>query len=141
MVDIAAEVMREHGCGCVPVIDADGKLAGIVTDRDICMAALRAGLPLAAIPVMEAMTATVHTCSIDDEISVAERTMCREKVRRLPVLDAEERPIGLLSIDDLARAADRLTIPFGPQSLAEGVGHTLASITKPPHVVDAPSEG
>jgi CBS domain-containing protein len=101
----AARLMWENDLGSIPVVDRDGRLAGIVTDRDICMAGYTQGLPLAAIPVTTAMTANVLCCHIDDVVDTAEQLMREGQVRRLPVIDNDGRPIGVIALNDLARLA------------------------------------
>jgi CBS domain-containing protein len=101
----AAQQMWEGDCGCVPVLNEGGRVVGMLTDRDICMAAFLRGAPLSAIQVSTAMSAEVFTCSSDGELSAAEQVMRDKKVRRLPVLDAQGRLVGLLSMSDLARRA------------------------------------
>ena len=104
-LDQAARLMWEFDCGIVPVINDEGRLDGVVTDRDICMAAYTQGLPLHAIPVTTAMARQVVAAHAQDSVASAEALMREYQVRRLPVLDAEGRPIGLLALNDLARAA------------------------------------
>ena len=104
-LDCPARIMWENDIGCVPVLGADNRLSGIVTDRDVCMAAYTQGLPLAAIPVTVAMAHEVATCKAGDELAAAERTMQQRQIRRLPVVDESGRLTGILSLNDLARAA------------------------------------
>ena len=105
----AAQLMWESDCGCIPVVsgNGDGKLVGVVTDRDIAMAAYIQAKQLWAIPVIEAMAQKVIVCRADDGISRAEALMRDNKVRRLPVLDQNERLVGILSLNDIAREAQR----------------------------------
>ena len=104
----AARLMREHDCGVLPVVKADGRIAGIVTDRDICMAAYLKGKPLGAIPVAEAMARTVFSCRAGDPLESAELIMSDNQVRRLPVLDLDDRPVGLVSYSDVVRHASTM---------------------------------
>ncbi len=99
----AYRVMWERDCGIVPVVHADsGRLEGIVTDRDLCMAALLSNRPPERIPVREVMATTVHTCTEDDDLKAAHATMRENQIRRLPVVDGEGHLTGLLSLNDLA---------------------------------------
>jgi CBS domain-containing protein len=104
-LNAAARIMWDHDCGCAPVIDAHGKLAGIVTDRDICMAAYTQGAPIAAIPVQRAMSARVVSCSRGDELETAHRLMRTHEIHRLPVVDSHGRLAGILSLSDLVTHA------------------------------------
>jgi CBS domain-containing protein len=106
-LNTAAKIMWEHDCGCVPVVDDDARVVGILTDRDICMAAYTQGRPLDGIPVASVMTKDVHTCKGDDPIAFAEGIMRAHKVRRLPVTDADGHLLGILSLNDIARQAVR----------------------------------
>ncbi len=101
----AARIMWENDCGCVPVVDGDERVIGIVTDRDVCMAAYTQGKAPSEITVDAAMAHAVATCAPDDPVDDAERTMQRRQVRRLPVVDGAGRLVGILSLNDLARFA------------------------------------
>ena len=68
----AAQLMWDSDIGCVVVLQADGRVAGIVTDRDLCMAAYTRGLPLHQIVIGEVMTRTVATVRQDDRLGMAE---------------------------------------------------------------------
>ena len=74
-LNAAARVMWENDCGCVPIVDSQGRLVGIVTDRDICMAAYTQGVPLEAIPLERVMAARVISCSRTDDLETAHRLM------------------------------------------------------------------
>lgn len=104
-LDVPAGTMWEADCGVVPVVDDRRRVVGMVTDRDVCMAAYTQGKALGAIPVASAMSKTLEACSADDDLAVAERRMQTAKVRRLPVLDAQGRLAGIVSLGDLARRA------------------------------------
>ena len=90
----AAEIMWKHDCGVVPVIaegDGSGRVVGMLTDRDICMAAYTQGRPLAQIPVASAMSQHVYSCRASDAIAVALKVMETNQVHRLPVVDQNEQ--------------------------------------------------
>jgi CBS domain-containing protein len=135
----AAQIMWENDCGCVPVADGAGKVVGMLTDRDICMAAYTQGRLLAEISVSSAMSKTIVSCRADDAVAAAERLMREERVRRLAVVEADGRLAGILSLSDIARRA-RHERPSGKKktqlSLSE-VGETLGSICEHPHSADA----
>jgi len=101
----AAQLMWEQNCGAVVVVDPDGKLAGIVTDRDTCMAAYTQGRTLSSIPVQVAMARDVVRCHADESETEVMHRMAEHQVRRLAVVDDDDRPIGVISLTDLARAA------------------------------------
>jgi len=107
-VGMAARLMLQGGFGTLPVLDPHGKVAGIITDRDIAMAAATRQRNASHIGVHEAMNSSVRVCFADDEVGVALKQMEDARVRRLPVLDATGHLAGILSIDDiLLRALDR----------------------------------
>jgi CBS domain-containing protein len=81
---VAAQ-MWEHDCGFIPVVGASGTLVGLVTDRDICIAAATRRLAPGHISAAQAMSDTVHACFPDDAIGVALAAMKQFKVRRLPL--------------------------------------------------------
>ena len=100
-LNAAARIMWDHDCGCAPVVDAHGRLAGIVTDRDICMAAYTQGLPLEAIPVERVMSARVISCARGDDLETAHRLMRTHEIHRIPVADSRGRLAGILSLSDV----------------------------------------
>lgn len=126
-LDSAARLMWEYDCGIIPVVDHEGRLAGVVTDRDIAISAYTQGLPLASIPVTTAMSKHVLACHADDSIESAERLMQENQIRRVPVLDAEGRPAGIVSMNDLARIAAKAKKSSVDHELVE----TLAAICQP----------
>lgn len=126
----AARMLRDRACGCVVVVDQDSRPLGIVTDRDICLAALRSGEPLESIPASAAMSSQVWSCRVHDEVESAERTMARHRVRRLPVVDKESKLVGMLSLDDLAIEACREEHWTAPPISFDAVGRTLGEIAR-----------
>ena len=97
----AARIMWDHDCGCAPVVDAHGKLVGIVTDRDICMATYTQGVPLEAIPVERAMSRKVVSCARGDDLDTAHGLMRKYEIHRIPVVDSRGRLAGILSLSDV----------------------------------------
>jgi CBS domain-containing protein len=101
---VAGRLMWESDCGAVPVVDDHGRGVGMITDRDICMATVLQDRPPSAIAISQVMSRTLHACAPDDSLSAAEELMRAHQIRRLPVLDGERRPIGILSLADVTRA-------------------------------------
>ena len=100
---VVAKLMWEGDCGAVPVVTDDRKVIGMITDRDICIASATRAKPPAEIRAGEVITNHgVHAVKPDDDVRVAMRTMRKHKVRRLPVVDREQRLAGIVSINDLA---------------------------------------
>jgi CBS domain-containing protein len=134
MLSKAAQLMWERDCGSVPVIDSSGSVCGMVTDRDICMAAYTQGLPLHEIAVRRAMSSHVHACRPEATIEEAQTLMRRNKVRRAPVLDRDHL-VGIVSLSDLvARAAHA---PKQPGLRPEILMQTLEIISAPNDVQGA----
>jgi CBS domain-containing protein len=99
----AAQIMWERDCGAVPVVDAAGRVAGIVTDRDLAMGAFTQGLPLVAIPVGRVASGRVHTVSVGASVDDVVAVMGRERVRRVVAIDAHQKVVGIVSLADVAR--------------------------------------
>jgi CBS domain-containing protein len=132
----AAQIMWDLDCGVVPVVDGAGKLCGVITDRDICMAAYTKGLPLGAIRVGEVMSRQLYSCRPSDTLERAASAMAEHQVRRLPVTDADGRPIGMLSLSDLANNAQGLSI----DDVQRVVFQLLRAVSKRRRSSSAPSE-
>ncbi|MDX2169447.1 MAG: CBS domain-containing protein [Deltaproteobacteria bacterium] len=103
----AAERMWQGDIGVLPVVDPGGRLVGVVTDRDIAMTAYLRGQPLDACSVGEVMTHEVASCHAETSVEDAQEVMRTLQIRRLPVVDDAGRPVGMLSLNDLALAAAR----------------------------------
>lgn len=98
----AAQIMRDHGVGAVPVLGADGSLSGIVTDRDIVTAGVAGGGDLSSTTVGSLAQGIVSTVAPDEDVNRIVDTMGGQQVKRLPVLDGG-RLVGIISEADLAR--------------------------------------
>jgi len=117
--DLAAVSMTmwRQDCGIVPVIDDTRRVLGVVTDRDICMALATRHHRAEELTAQDVMSDRLFSVRPDDEGHVALETMRIQRVRRLPVVDAEQRLQGMVSINDLvlhaqpsgARATSGLT--------------------------------
>jgi CBS domain-containing protein len=103
----AARIMWERDCGAVPVVDRHGHVAGMITDRDICMAAYFQGEPLSQIRVTDVMSRELRVCRAEDDVAAAERVMRENQVRRLPVVKDGTMLVGILSLSDLAQGVPR----------------------------------
>lgn len=100
----AATLMWEGDCGVLPVLD-EGELVGIVTDRDMFIALGTRNTRAVHVRVGAVATHPVSTCGPDDEVGSALATMKLARVRRLPVVDAEGKLLGVISINDIVLAA------------------------------------
>lgn len=101
----AVELMWVHNCGMLPVVGADRKLSGIITDRDICIAVGTRNKLAGELTVGEIATKDVFTCKPEDDVQVALRIMADQQVRRLPVVENAGVPQGILSADDIVAHA------------------------------------
>jgi CBS domain-containing protein len=105
-VGAAVELLWVNNCGMLPVVGNDRRIQGVVTDRDIAIAVgTRNRLP-GELTVGEIATTNVVTCKPEDEIHEALQTMAEKQVRRLPVVNNEGIPQGILSIDDIITHGD-----------------------------------
>jgi CBS domain-containing protein len=124
-----AKQMWDRDCGVVPVVDADRRVVGMITDRDICMSAWMRAQPVVRLTVADAMCRQVAECSPGDEVVNALAILRERQVHRLPVTDSRGRLVGLLSLSDVARAAadarKRSQVPL------ETLASTLAAICEP----------
>jgi CBS domain-containing protein len=102
----AVELMWVNNCGVLPVTGSGGKLEGIVTDRDISIAMGTRNRLAGELTVGEIATRNVVACKPEDEIHEALQTMADKRVRRLPVVNEQGVPQGLLSIDDIITHGD-----------------------------------
>jgi CBS domain-containing protein len=126
-LDHAARLMWEFDCGIVPVVDDVGRITGVVTDRDVCIAAYTQGRPLATIPVATAMARAVVAGRADQTVEQAEALMREHQIRRLPVLDNEGALVGIVSMNDLAREAARAPTNGADRDFVR----TLAAVCEP----------
>ena len=102
----AANLMWEADCGVLPVVD-EGELVGIVTDRDMFIALGKRNTRAAHVRVGAVATTNVSTCAPDDDVETAVAAMKQARVRRLPVIDADRKLVGIVSINDIVLAAGR----------------------------------
>lgn len=107
----AARLMWEADCGIVPVVAEGGRVVGLITDRDICMAAMTKGRNESNIAVEDTISGKVFTCKPEDDIHSALNTMRENKVRRLAVVADDGKLKGMLSMNDVvlkaAEASDK----------------------------------
>ncbi|HYN09562.1 MAG TPA: CBS domain-containing protein [Vicinamibacterales bacterium] len=126
----AAQIMWEHDCGVVPVIDGGGRVVGVLTDRDLCMAAHFQNRTLTDIPVADVMAQQVCTCGADDDVVDAERLMAEKQIHRLPVVSASGSLIGILSLADVARQTRNTTSRQRDEAVTQ-LANTVTAISEP----------
>ena len=119
-----AKLMWDRDCGFVPVIDAAGKVVGVVTDRDICIASATRRLLPERITTGQVMRGLpVHATQPEDTIEKALATMKQFQVRRLPVIAPDGVLKGVVSMNDIVLASQQKDGPAAPEIVA-----TLAAI-------------
>ena len=101
-----ARMMWDNDCGWIPVLDDQRRVTGVITDRDICIAAATRSLEPARILVRDGMTHDVATCAEDADLRTALHALKERRVRRLPVVNRHDQLVGVLSINDLVSRAD-----------------------------------
>lgn len=126
-LDAAVNLMIERDCGALPVIGNDGHVAGIITDRDVCVAAYRERIPLSDIRVERAMTAHIVAARPRDSVESVEKLMAEHQVRRVPVVDDKGHVVGMVSLNDIVRSASRA------HREDARVIQTMAAICEPRH--------
>ncbi len=100
----AARLMRELDTGPLPVCEG-GRLLGMVPPRDLAVRATAEGRDAESTLVMDVMTSDLLCCYAEDELEHAERLMRESRLARLVVLDQDRRPVGVVTLADLARGA------------------------------------
>ena len=124
----AAQILWDTNCGSVPVVDSGGKLLGMLTDRDICMASFTQNRPLSAIQVDSAMSRVIYRCSPTDSILRAMDIMSTRQVRRVPVVNESGRIVGIVALADVARYVQSL--PGKDVGAYLPLGMTLSAISE-----------
>lgn len=117
----AAQIMLEEDVGALPVVQEDGTLLGIVTDRDITVRGVARGQNTAQVQVADIFTTDdLVTVTPETTITEAEQLMEEHQVRRLPVIEEGKRLVGIIALADVARTAGKST-----------VGDVLKEVSKP----------
>ncbi len=109
---VVAKLMWDRDCGFVPIVDAAGKVVGVVTDRDVCIAsATRRKLPEQITAAQAMRGQPIHTSQPDDTVEKALATMKQFQVRRLPVIGADSTLKGIVSMNDIVLASPQKAGP------------------------------
>lgn len=123
------ELMWNNDCGMLPVVQG-GKLAGVITDRDICVALGTRNYPARDLAVRDVQTAKVETCEPESDVHRAMEVMRRARVRRLPVVNEAGVLQGIMSLNDIALRVDRT---HGADLSYEQVLNTIKAINEHRH--------
>ena len=122
----AAQLMWDHDIGSLPVVTDDGRTIGMITDRDVCMAAYTQGKRLDEIPVSVAASGNLVSVHPGDGVDLARALMEAARIRRLPVVDEHGRTVGLVGLGDLAR-----NWSVSPDGIsADSIARTLAAVSQ-----------
>jgi CBS domain-containing protein len=106
VVQEAAQLMKSEDVGPIPIVGDNGKLEGIITDRDIVLKVVAEGRDPKTTKLADVMTTDVITCAADCNIEETLNLMEDNQVRRIPVVDASGRLVGIISQADIATRLD-----------------------------------
>lgn len=120
-VEDCAKLMCNKHVGCIPICDANKTVVGLVTDRDVILRSIACNKDIKTTPISDIMTCQVCSCGPEEEIDDAEKKMSNEQIRRLPVVDENNKIIGIITLGDLCANKNINT---------EGICNTLESICK-----------
>jgi CBS domain-containing protein len=127
----AAKIMLEEDVGSVPIVNSDGMLVGIVTDRDIALRVVAPGRDPQKTYVEEIATAHPHCAMPDESLDDAYEKMAAWRIRRLPVVDEDQHLIGMLAQADLVhelkdkkagQLVEEISQPGEPPYVTQDVG-------------------
>ncbi len=122
-VEVAARTLAHYNIGALPVCGNDGRLCGVVTDRDLVTRCVAVGRPCDKVTVQDVMTSRLVTAGPDMDVGAAAHLMGREQVRRLPVVE-NGKLCGMLSLADLASAE------YGGLDAADALAEITSNICK-----------
>ena len=126
MVAKVAQLMQRDNFGSIPVIEDEQtqKLVGIVTDRDLALRIIAKGLDAKSTKVESVMTRQVVTCRAEDDLQKALDAMAKHQLRRIPIVDNDNRIVGIIAQADVATRVNQ------PEKTAEMVKEISQSNTK-----------
>lgn len=125
----AAEIMRFRDCGVVPVVDAESRVAGMLTDRDICLAVAARNRKASDVKTRELINGEAIVCSPDDKLQDALKKMRKHQIKRLVAIGERGELAGILSVSDILLAVRK------NKGLKKKIYSTLKAISKPVSIV------
>jgi CBS domain-containing protein len=102
-IQIASQKMRDSNIGFLPICSVDGRVVGVLTDRDIALRAVADGLDTRETSIARVMTRQVISCRKEHDLRFAEQLMVKNQKSRILVVDEEARPTGVISLSDIAK--------------------------------------
>jgi len=127
----AAMQMWDGDCGALPVVDDEDRVLGMITDRDICIAAATNHQDIAYIKVGEVTKGEVQSCAPETSVLDALRIFEQARVRRLPVVDENKKLQGILSISDIVLVAGEGKDKKATDVSSAELAHTFKAICSP----------
>ena len=121
----AANIMWEKDCGAIPILDGENRVAGIITDRDICIAVGTRDKRASEIGVGEFCRANTIVCAPGDKLKESLRKMAKNRIKRLPVVSQNGELIGIISLTDVLLITDE------DKKLRKTIVSALTEISKP----------
>ena len=103
-----ARIMNENHVGCIPVCDDNKSIVGLITDRDIVLRTIACDKDYKNTPVSEVMTTDVCTCGCKEYVYQAQKTMSQNQIRRIPVVNDQNKIVGILTMGDLAHHGEKI---------------------------------
>ena len=125
---VAAVMMLDYDCGALPVVNDESKVIGMITDRDIAIAAATKARLASEIPVGEVISRKVYSAMPNEDIHAALKTMRHEKIRRLPIVNRDGMLQGILSLNDIALLAEEEEGRRHPELTYEGAMSAFKAI-------------
>ncbi len=104
----AARIMCENHVGCIPVCDDEKNVLGLLTDRDIVIRGVACNKDSKSTNVSDIMTCNVCTCNCDSSLNEIQNAMAKNQVRRVPLVDENNKMVGVISLGDLAQKANEI---------------------------------
>ena len=127
----AVEILWNRNCGILPIVNAQQRVVGVVTDRDMCIALGTRNRLAGEIAVGQVTSGKVFACKPDDDVRGALATMAQAKVRRLPVINSDGKLEGILSMDDVVAHSEARIQGKTSELSHDDVVETLKQVYRP----------
>ncbi len=125
----AAGVMRQRDCGIVPILDAEKRVVGVITDRDVCIAVASRDCKPSEIKVEELCRENIIVCEPNEKINDVLKKMRKNQIKRLPVTSQSGELVGIISITDILSTTSKNKSKN--KKLRKKIISTLMEIGKP----------